>query len=255
LTYLYNCIKNDGYATQRKLFVSGSLLTQFRELHNRSESEGIEYGVNLYRKLTTSSSLTLNTKDQILIGGNNGTTVDLKTKDVHNEHDYIGDCHTHPYLLKMGKNIQIGPSIGDYKEWWLHRPNAFNVAVHFVLSNGCIFLLFTRKATIPTFDENNLPLVDNRRFNDFFITNDELNKAFLTAGDLKMSNYVKGLTAERDAFAQYEPTAPKILMQDNREMNKQLATDLKFEYYSGNLDNDSKSTSCTLELATPMVYV
>src|SRR5689334_15813827 len=97
--YLHNCL-NGNYATQNRLEATEkTLLNCFRNLRAFSEATGKEHGVILRRQLLGRSAESLGTGLSVsdIIVGASGNAVDLKTKDVKLEHDYIGDCHTHPY--------------------------------------------------------------------------------------------------------------------------------------------------------------
>jgi hypothetical protein len=47
----------------------------------------------------------------------------------------------------MGIGVCVGPSTGDYSEWWKFPPAHFKIAFHFVVSSSGIFLLLTRAKT------------------------------------------------------------------------------------------------------------
>ena len=126
----------------RILVLSRALIDLLYALTAQSENRIIEYGANLFWRNDAFRII-----PGAIITGQSKTAVDMDTENMCRNYEYVGDCHTHPYLKKMGPEAMVGPSSGDYMEWWLNHPANFPFSLHFVLSGDAVFLLLTRDVT------------------------------------------------------------------------------------------------------------
>jgi FYVE zinc finger len=209
----------------RILVLSRALIDLFTALTAQSENRIIEHGANLFWR-----------NDRIIPGGiitgQSKTAVDMDTKNMFRNHEYVGDCHTHPYLKKMGPEAMVGPSSGDYMEWWLNHPANFPFSLHFVLSGDAVFLLLTRDVT--RLGDKPLGVAQRTVAPDTAIINEPMH-------DLDTSEvYSKAQAAnkERDFWKINFPNIPREFAQANLDMNIGLATALSFEYYRGKFNGD-----------------
>lgn len=240
--YLRNCHTVRAFPTHYKLsLLPGDLLTMFRHLRNVSENEGIEHGFKL----------SLDSRYRLLPGtwirGSEGT-VGLKTSEWRNEATYIGDCHSHPYRLKLGVDAEIGPSSGDYREWWTHPPLHFRMAAHFVVSVDRLFLVLSR---IPTLSRVPEPKVlEGYALIKYTRAIEKL--GVLIAGDYPGFSRTDKLQAQKSAWDKYAPNAAKEFAKENLDYNLDLARALRFEYFAGRLG--SGSGGCDLKLLSSRLY-
>lgn len=245
--YIQSCLERADQPTENSLLIGGDsdLANCFRYLIKPSEETGVERGLNLEWKANKQE-----VEPGLVIPGTSGTAVDLKTREVNDQPSYIGDCHTHPYRLKMGDKAQIGPSSSDYQEWWVNPPQHFPIAIHFVISGSTIFLLFVREKT-----QKKLAFIDfsdTERLNKHVQDDENFNAAFIKA--IEAGNNDKGFALQRQAWAQFAPDAATEFTQDNLKMNVLMAEYLGFEYYMGDLDKGGVPSSCRLNLVSKPVY-
>jgi hypothetical protein len=250
--YVKHCIAEDGTPTPYNLVIGRNrdLLQSFRCLRNDSEREGRERGFHLHWNKTFGMAAAGST----IVG--NAQNVSLGTKLAHNHPSYIGDCHTHPYHLKMGPLAQIGPSVNDYEDVWPYPPHSFPIAVYFVLSGSTVFLIFRRKMSLSTFSVPKDGITEGAWQCILLDSKPKLAEALGQAGELKYSsadNWFAGLKAEKTAWQNYAPSAAREFSEDNLQMNLEMARHLHFEYYSGNLDSNEKF--CQLDLKSNLLYL
>jgi hypothetical protein len=241
--YLGNCFDNAKYPTYYTLSLSfGPVLRALRSLRHVSETAGKEYGF----KLTASPTGRLTAGTPIEGSEQN---VELKTKEWHLDRTYIGDCHTHPYQLKMGPAAEIGPSSGDYKEWWTYPPTGFRLAVHFVISVDRVFLVVSRiktvsglrfttkpeSETLKTYARENLKIAAEA-FDDYH----------------RLKTYPEKLRARKQAWDRYAPKAAQEFAAENLAFNLDMARLLRFEFYAGRLGYGT--AGCNLQLLSSRLY-
>ena len=219
--YLSDILVTHNTPTPLKLRVSSrALIDIFNQMISQSEREVKEYGLNLFWQLDS-------VMPGDIIPGLGKTAVDMKTSTFKDHHEYIGDCHTHPYLRKMGPGVDVGPSSSDYMEWWSNPPSNFNVALHFVLSGETVFLILTRDIT--SMGVTLLGNVQGGVTPDTPIINEPMY-------DINVAEaYGKAQTEGKEVefWKKRYPTLPKEFADANIVMNCQLAQALNFEYYLG----------------------
>jgi hypothetical protein len=252
--YVQSCIARAEFKTERILVLGPPLLTTFRNLRGASELDVKERGVYLYWDATSNQLQASKT-----IGGT-ATRLDLDTKTVCKDLRYIGDCHTHPYKRKMGPEARIGPSTGDYEEWWRFPPTNFQkFGIHFVVSSATVFLLITRAKTdhvyvadvgkkleaayrSVTYDGDALAPVNGRAQND--------EKFALLMGENDYNAQQRAIAADKDLRG-----VPAAFAAANLKMNIELANRLTFEYYVGEMDEGASAVhACQLGLQSNLVY-
>ncbi len=254
--YVKNCIAAYDCPTAWSVTLSGALVSKFRNLRGKSETRVAEHGVHIF---WNSVSNTLYAGDEEMGGGK--TAVDLKTSTIHKNAAYIGDCHTHPYKQKMGTDARIGPSTGDYMEWWYYPPTNFHIALHFVVSSATIFLLMMRAKTARvgimmkgqdvnaafdgvTADTSSLRVVQEKSMND-----DGFNREYVRA--FERDDY----SVQRELYDRHFPTLARDFSEANLRMNLDLARKLHFEYFVGEMDSGTSALpTCNLQLKSEMVY-
>jgi FYVE zinc finger len=237
--YVSDIIDVNTTPTALKLLVSSrALVDRFATLIRKSEREVIEYGTNLFWR-----------NDKVLPGdliqGQSKTAVDMKTAQLCTHHEYLGDCHTHPYLKKMGPAATVGPSSGDYMEWWINYPKSYDLSLHFVLSGSTVFLLLTRDIT-----KLGHPLLGNAQMgvqSDTSVINQPMYDLDTSVAYDNAQKQNKELEFWKTNF----PAIPSQFADANIDMNKALATSLSFEYYSGDF---SDSGVVLNRLSTNEVY-
>jgi hypothetical protein len=228
---------NNRY-TASDLKVSRTLCQHFCQLLTLSDQNVREYGCSLdwvNNKLTAGN--------QRFDGPPSGNAVDLQTLTERQRAAYIGSFHTHPYERKYGQGIWIGPSNGDWEEWWRRPPGHQTVAAHFVASGGELFLIVFRTLPAGQLAQDNVTS-DTQRLND----------AIRNWSD---KDQVKWGEAEQhrrwdDMRALLRQNSPKAISQhqaDAHQMNCDIAKKNAVEYYKGPLLN----AASTLTLASDRV--
>ena len=257
--YVENCIKTETLPTATSVMVGKTLMTQFAAMRDDSEREVKERGVYLY---WNSLSNSVEWRGTVLVGAQ--SVVQLDTKNVSLHPEYIGDCHTHPYQLKMGAEAAIGPSTNDYREWWYYPPSSQTVALHFVLGGSKIFLVVTRKSTLK------LKLVDKAKSleTDIEAVPDDAAKLsekvnFLVADDgPAQREYMMAFDSQKGKFEfqskwyeKYLPSIAQDFTKWNLETNLALAKKLKFEYFVGDMGTGTATVpNCQLNLKSYPVH-
>lgn len=241
--YIKNCLKNSNFATQDELRIDrkSTLMANFINLRDLSENDGKECGFKLVVKQTGHLGA------GPLIRGTE-TRLELDTKTWCKEATYIGDCHTHPYLRKMGDDAEIGPSSGDYKEWGTYPPNGYNIAVHFVISIRKVFLVFMRIKTIADRDSGK---TESQTLNDY--CNNNLELAIAANDDYPKLSYQAKLERRKDAWDRYAPNAAAEFARENMAYNLDMAKIRRFEFYVGDLGTN-KDHSCRMTLRSSKLY-
>jgi hypothetical protein len=251
--YTEECIAKDDFPTDEALLLESGLIGSFRTLSQASESDVAERGVNIFWDQTPGK---LRIGTTTFLGRD--TAVNMQTQTFRVDSTYIGDCHTHPYVKKMGIGTHIGPSTGDYMEWWLYPPKGFKIALHFVVSDSSIFLVLIRANTarvgISTkgadinsafsgIEEDTFALheVKQRSLDD-----DKFNKEYLKAFEKK------DYDAQRALYDKYFRGLGGRFSDANLRMNVALAEKLGFEYYVG--DMDKTNPTCKLKLKSRPLY-
>jgi hypothetical protein len=240
--YIRNCIRLRAFPTHYSLtFSHGDLLTAFRGLRDVSEAEGLEYGFKM----------NLDAHDRLVPGTRirgSEQTVELRTREWRTEPTYIGDCHTHPYRLKMGADAEIGPSSGDYMEWWTYPPENSRVAVHFVISVDRVFLIVSRIKTITRLTYTRKD--ESATLRRYTAANEKL--AMAAFDDYPRLTYTEKLRARKGAWDSHAPKAAKEFAQENLAYNLDMARILRFEFYAGRLGSGREA--CNLQLLSSRLY-
>lgn len=254
--YVGYCVATDDFPTRQFLTLSAPLVSAFRRLRGSSELDVRERGVHLLWNAHTGE---VQPGTITMVG--QGTAVDLKIQAIRTDFHYIGDCHTHPYRRKMGPEARIGPSTGDYMEWWLYPPAHFKIALHFVVSSATIFLVLTRAATERigistkgqtvdavfgevTSDTAALSAIQTKSMDD-----DEFNKEYLRATE--KNDYKTQL----ELIERHFPGIAARFAEASLAMNVEMANKLRFEYYVGEMDEASAALqTCKLILKSDLVY-
>jgi hypothetical protein len=241
--YLRALIANsNSLYTPGELKVSSQLCQVFTNLLTTSDQQVREYGRSLYwQGAAGAEKLVVSAAN--FIGGANGSAVDLQTQNERQRADYIGGFHTHPYALKYGQGIGVGPSNADWLEWWLRPPTGRTVAAHFVASGGELFLIIFRGAPVGPLAQNNITS-DTARLND----------AVRTWSDDDQLHYGEHLQAQRwvqsrQLLLANSPSAIGYHQADAHKMNCDLAKANGVEYFKSNLNNGAS----TLSLASDRV--
>ena len=220
---------NDVY-TPSSLDVSKQLADKFRSLLNKSESDVKEYGKNLYWKPSTSGPAV--TAGQTTYDGG-AAAVNLQTSTECKQFSYIGDFHTHPYKNKYGPDAKIGPSNGDWMEWWHNPPQQKDFGVHCVASGNELFVIIFRSK--PTGDITETGVTgDAGRLNDFMREELALDVSIVYGDALQRKDW-PGL---RKFFSEHAPNAIQWHEDDTNSMNRELAEANGCEYYRGPLSEN-----------------
>lgn len=245
--YVQSCLERADQPTESSLLLGSDsdLTNAFRYLIKASEDTGVERGLNLEWNAHKQE-----VEPGLVIPGTSGTAVDLKTREIKSKPSYIGDCHTHPYRLKMGTDAQIGPSSSDYMEWWVNPPQHFPLAIHFVVSGSTVFLLFMREKTNKKLSF--IDFSDTERMNRHVQDNDKFNEVYIKA--IEAGNNPNGFELQQKAWAKFAPQAAREFTDDNLKMNRLMAKHLGFEYYVGDLDKAGVPSACRLNLVSEPVY-
>jgi hypothetical protein len=245
--YTKGCIAKDNFPTAEALLLESGLIESVRTLSRDSEGDVAERGFNVFWTRTPG---TLRIGSTTYLGRD--TAVDMQTQTVRLDSTYIGDCHTHPYVKKMGIGTHIGPSAGDYMEWWLYPPSSFRIALHFVVSESRIFLLLIRANTARVGISTKGANIDSAFMGieeDTFalhgpkqrsLDDEKFNKEYAKAFEKK------DYDAQRALYDKYFRGLGHRFSEANLRMNTALAEKLAFEYYVG--DMDKTNPTCRLKL-------
>lgn len=255
--YILALIRDPQTYTADSLRIDTALCQTFYNQLQRSEAEVREYGVNL----EWHPSRRVRPLNTIYTGSYAGTAVDLQTSTLARTFSYIGDFHTHPYVQKYGGGIAVGPSNGDWMQWFHDPPAQKPVAVHCVASGGTLFVLIfrNRPTGLPNFDnvtEDAGAL--NRTVRDLVMNDDQFATAIGEASTLAQQaggrNDRQGI---RDAWTGYRtamngrlPQVPQLHARDALAMNRELAERYGHELYTGPLG----SASSLVTLRSNRVY-
>ena len=253
--YIAQCLEFDLYPTAPRLTIPrGDLLTRMRNLRGISELEGLEHGFNLYWEDRYASIVC----GPQIAGLPNGTAVSLNAGVESRTPTYIGDCHTHPYRLKMGPNVHVGPSNGDWTQWRVYPPSAFNVGVHLVVSGATVFLVMQRPASQVRGQEYHFGEAgENADLLQAYFGHQELQDLIDDARETAEVDRRRGFMMERDAWTMAgKPWSgvPQTFVARVREMNIHVSNTYHFEFYIGSMDDGTQAAPCTLLLQSHPVY-
>jgi hypothetical protein len=212
--------------TASEVSIPGPLCQRFTALLTQSDQNVVEYGCSLdwVGNAVTACIPTFN-------GAAGGTAVDLQTNVERQRAAYIGGFHTHPYEEKYGAGIGIGPSNGDWMEWWNRPPTGPAVAAQFVASGRDLFLIVFRRTPAGALAQNNVTS-DTQRLNDAVRTWSDDDQ--LTYGEA-IGN--RDWATARALLRQNSPTAIARHQADAHQMNCDLAARNGVEYFKGRLNN------------------
>lgn len=236
--FVRNCLQGANPSPGRLTIPKGQLLTQFRNLRGWSESQGREAGFHLYwfdGRLTAG---------QQKYEGVGPSAVNLNTTQARMDPGYIGDCHTHPYRIKMGPEARIGPSDGDHDNVWTRPPANHPVALYFVISSRTVFLVVRR-------DFRGNDLVWTGEPDTLALTRHAYDPAFAEAlgraRTMQETNLVEGLKAERHVWDTRAPEAAAEFREANLRHNIELANRNGYDFYAGEMDEAGKAAICQLD--------
>ncbi len=237
--YLTELIADPAHRyTASEVQVSRTLCQRFHGLMALSDQNVREYGCSIdwvNNKLVAVG--------QRFDGHQNGTAVDLQTVTERQRATYIGGFHTHPYLTKYGPGIGIGPSNGDWMEWWMRPPAHQTVAVQFVASGTELFLMVFRTTPVGNLSQAGVTS-DTARLNDAVRAWSDADQ--VTYGDRQANRQWAQM---RQLLQANSPQAIGWHQQDAHQMNCDIANANHVEYYKGPLNNGPS----TLALASKRV--
>jgi hypothetical protein len=227
--YLRSLIRDpNGLYTPDSLEIPDRLSAIFRALLVQSDLAVRELGCSLVWEPSAHGGR-VGTGDTIFMGGMGGTTVDLQTQTERLANDYIGGFHTHPYAEKYGRGYSIGPSNGDWMEWWFRPPRHRPFAVHAVASGTDLFVVVFRHVPVGQ------PVLQG-------VTADagRLNDAVFGLPDRDQVDYDACLhgrnwVALRQFFDARAPKVRRWHEEDAHAMNIGMANANRCEYYRGRL--------------------
>lgn len=244
--YILAIIRDSGTYTADSLQIDGTLCQRFHGLMTASDHDVRERGFNL--EWTAPGRLTpASTTYQ---GGYDGGSVDLQSALASQSFRYIGDFHTHPYEKKYGAQYAIGPSNGDWMQWFMTPPQQKPVAVHCVASGSELFVLVFRNRPNGQPDFQNVT-TDAGRLNtvvrdlaqDDIDFADRIGTASTLARNAGQSNnhggIVQAWTRYRQAITQNLPGVPAMHQTDAHAMNRELCNRYGYEYFRGPLRSGS----------------
>ncbi len=224
--------------TANALTIPGPLCQRFTQLLALSDLNVVEYGCSL-------DWVAGHVTDCLprFDGAASGTAVDLQTNVERQRAAYIGGFHTHPYEAKYGAGIGIGPSNGDWMEWWNRPPTGLTVATHFVASGRDLFLVLFRRTPAGNLAQDNVTS-DTQR----------LNAAVRAWSDDDQVEYGEAMgrrdwATARGLLVRNSPTAITRHQADAHQMNCDSAYANGVEYFKGTLNNGPS----TLQLASRRV--
>ncbi|MEM5342206.1 FYVE zinc finger domain-containing protein [Paraburkholderia azotifigens] len=186
------------------------------------------------------------------MGLKNGTAVNMLTSKECKHYEYVGDCHTHPYLNKMGAKAMIGPSSSDYMEWWLYTPSNYTFSIHFVVSGDTVFLILTRDVTKMGHKLLSVALTSTTPDTD--VTNEPMRLDYKLAD---IYGNVVNTDQELDFWESRFPDHARRFTEANLAMNAALGDLLGFEYYQGKLKSEGiiLERQTTQEVYGPAVII
>jgi hypothetical protein len=225
--YLVDLIADSAHRyTANALSIPAPLCQRFTALLTQSDQNVIEYGCSL-DLLPTGLTADIRTFN----GTANGNAVDLQTITERERATYIGGFHTHPYQAKYGAGIGIGPSNGDWMEWWNRPPTGPTVAAQFVASGGDLFLIIFRRKPMGVLSLEKATS-DTGRLNDVM-------RNWLADDQLKYGEAIQaGEWADaRQMLIRNSPTAIAWHQTDTHQMNCGIAEANSVEYFKGTLNN------------------
>jgi hypothetical protein len=237
--YLTELIADSAHRyTANELTIPAPLCQRFVTLVALSEANVVEHGCSLDWIGNTVTACI-----PTFVGPPSGTAVDLQTLTERHRAAYIGGFHTHPYVAKYGAGIGIGPSNGDWMEWWNRAPTGPTVAAQFVASGSDLFLMVFRRTPAGALAQNNVTSDTER-----------LNQAVRNWSEEDIDAYGDAVAARQWATArtmlrQNSPTAITRHQADAHQMNCDLARANGVEYFKGTLNNGPS----TLALASQRV--
>lgn len=216
-----------GMYTPSTLEIPNPLVQTFQGMLAQSDRLVRELGCSLI--WDTQGAGQVDTGDTTFMGGVNGTTVDLQTQTERVAPAYLGGFHTHPYAEKYGPGFSIGPSNGDWMEWWFRPPQHHPFAVHAVASGMDLFMVvFRRPPTGQPVLRGVTP--DAGRLNDLV---QGLQDTELTAYDTHLRT--RNWPALRAFFSASAPQVRQWHEEDAHAMNVGMANANRCEYYRGRL--------------------
>lgn len=244
--YILAIIRDSATYTADSLQVDGALCQRFHTLMTRSDHDVRERGFNLEWVVPGR----LNPASTTYEGGYDGGSVDLRSNLASQSFPYIGDFHTHPYEKKYGAQYAIGPSNGDWMQWFMTPPQQKPVAVHCVASGSELFVLVFRNRPNGQLDFQaittdagrlNTAVRDGAQNDDDFA--DRIGTASTLARQAGQNNNQVGIdqawTRYRQALTQHIPGVMAQHQQDAHAMNRELCNRYGYEYYRGPLRSGS----------------
>lgn len=240
--YILDIFHDTGTYTPGSLEIDAALARRFRLLLTRSETSLREYGLSL----EWHASRTVRTSANEFTGAAGGTAVNLDSANESQRFTYIGDFHTHPYRWKYGAGVAIGPSNGDWMQWFATPPARKSVAVHCVASGGELFVLIFRTlpqaGSAPDFEGITS---DAGRLNDLTRENDDFAMAIYDATQrMNVASHARrpdpnqirdAASTYLQAIRDYQPDAAQIHAEDAESMNIELSNRYHHEYFRGAL--------------------
>ena len=226
----------------QQLEVSATLVITMFALRGTAETQGIEYGCNLF--LSAGRIIAAGT----IVGDQGGISLDAggASKDP----DYIGDVHVHPYRRKMSATASIGFSTDDVASYMRKRggPGMQDLLhFHFVVAGPKVWLI----VMYPWSDAK--PQGEQEVANDVneamrFLGNDQGRYDKWRAGQHTIndaSTLDDKIGAERRMWDQI-PEYPAVFAKANKTMNKTLADCHKYGLYIGRLGDPSSMADLVL---------
>jgi hypothetical protein len=245
--YVMAVMDNPQHATKAMIQVDPNLIARLREIRDRSEREILEHGMMIHWLPKSRRFLTSPTVE----GQRTGVSWDQHVASF-GAADYIGTIHTHPYLLKLGADAEIGFSFADFVFYGEMFPRVMPLGVNFVISNTRLFLAVFREAT--------QKVIDNTTFRDLNTDEIDADNYLESKGVGHRINEITGqvtqlqhegrllesATVER-RFYRSVPGYVKKRVTFNRAMIRRAAQNMRFEAYEGHLAG-------TLHLQSSRVY-
>jgi hypothetical protein len=222
---------------------SGTLLDRLRAVQTLSENEVLEYGCNLY----WNGGIRLG---KLRKGAK--TSVALNTQTAVKKDGYLGDFHVHPYKLKGNEEATIGPSMGDI-EGWIDSCSG-RVGVFLVFAGKALCISIFRDCTKAFSEIQGRPYtqVDYQRANEHArdLIGEDFNKGILEYQKLEqLGKHMESVQKERELWNRV-PTYPKEFSEANKQMNKEFAVAMGYEYFIA----DTSVFSVVAELVSNRVY-
>ncbi len=205
---------------------TGTLLERLLSVQALAETDVLEYGCNLY----WNSGVRLGK-----LRKGEKTSVGLHTTTAVAKPGYLGDFHVHPYKLKGSPDATIGPSWGDIEGWidaWSHR-----VGLFIVFAGKALCISIFRDCTKAFADHKGGRLytqMDYQRANDHgrqLLGAQTFDQGIMDYQQLEqLGRHMDSVNKERELWNKV-PTYPREFSEANQELNKEVATALRYEYF------------------------